>query len=183
MLKGPAGFGLIMNVTMNLLLGLVLSVVVLTVIQGAPGNEGLPIFTPVSYLVAVIQATIVGVFVGDLLPALQWGQKLVGALHVKNRVGAHFITSLVLAFVMATCITFICMFLNNFQTGGMGMVVGAWLMIYPPALVCAYPLVLVSLPLVMKMAVSISGFNPAVDHAPEMPGEFMPEEKDSVARA
>lgn len=181
MLKGPAGFGLIMNVTMNLILGLVLSVVVLSIIQGIPGNEELPIFTPISYFVAVIQATIVGVFVGDLLPALQWGQKLAGAFHIKNKIGAHFITSLVLAFVMATCITFICMFLNNFQTGGMGMVVGAWLMIYPPALICAYPLVLISLPFVMKMAVSISGFNPAVDPAPEMPGEFMPVENEPAA--
>ena len=176
MLKGPAGFGLIMNVTMNLILGLVLSVVVLMVIQGAPGNEGLPIFTPVSYFVAVVQATIVGVFIGDIFPALQWGQKLAGALHIKNKVGAHFVTCLVLAFVMATCITFVCMFLNNFQTGGMGMVVGAWLMIYPPALICAYPIVLASLPLVMAMATRISGFDPRVDAAPEMPGEFMPEE-------
>lgn len=170
-LKGPAGFGLIMNMTMNLILGLVLSVVVLSTIQGLPGNEGLPIFTPVSFFVGAVQAMIVGVFVGDLFPALQWGQKLAGALHVKNKVGAHFIVSLVLAFVMATCITFLCMFLNNFQTGGMQMVIGGWLAIYPVTLGCAYPLVLVALPLVMKMATSISGFNPATAHAPEMPGD------------
>ncbi len=175
MLKGPAGFGLIMNVTMNLILGLVLSVVVLTIMQGVPGNEEIPIFTPISYLVAVIQATIVGVFVGDLLPALQWGQKLAGSLHVKNKIGVHFITSFVLAFVMATSITFICMFLNNFQTGGIEMVVSAWFLIWLPALICAYPLVLITLPLIMKMASSISGFNPAVDHSPEMLGEFIPE--------
>lgn len=175
MLKGPAGFGLIMNVTMNLILGLVLSVVVLATIQGLPGNEGLPIFTPVSYFVAVLQATIVGVFVGDIFPALQWGQKLAGAFHVKNKVGAHLITSLVLALVMATCITFLCMFLNNFQTGGMPIVVGAWLAIYPPALACAYPLVLVSLPLVMKMATRISGFDPAAMHAPEAPSDLAPQ--------
>lgn len=175
MLKGPAGFGLIMNIVMNLILGLVLSVVVLATIQGLPGNEGLPIFTPVSYFAAVVQATIVGVFIGDIFPALQWGQKLAGAFHIKNKVGAHFITSLVLAFVMATCITFVCMFLNNFQTGGMEAVVGTWLIIWPPALIGAYPLVLIALPLVMKMATAISGFNPATDHAPEMPGEFMPE--------
>lgn len=171
MLKGPAGFGLMMNVTMNLILGLVLTAVILMTIQNLPGNEALPILTPASYFAGVVQAAIVGVFVGDLLPALQWGQKLAGALHVKNKVGAHFIASLVLAFVMATCISFICMFLNNFQTGGIGMVVGMWLMIYPIALVCAYPIVLITLPLVMKAAVSISDFDPAKAHAP-MSGEL-----------
>lgn len=76
---------------------------------------------------------------------------------------------------MATCITFLCMFLNNFQTGGMGMVIGAWLAIYPLALACAYPLVLITLPLVMKMASSISGFNPMAAHAPEAANDLVPE--------
>lgn len=44
--KGPGGFGRIVNGIMNLIMCAVLSAYVLFTVQNIPGNEALPIFTP-----------------------------------------------------------------------------------------------------------------------------------------
>ncbi len=164
--KGPAGFGRIVNALMNLIMCAVLSAYVLWSVQNVPGNEGLPIFTPIAFFVSWVDSFCVGMFIGDFVPGLAWGNKLADALHVKNKVGRHFVSVLVLAFVMITSISFICTWINNVAAGGMAAVVQSWLMVYPFLLCSGYVVELVSLPICMKAARAISGFDPAAAPAP-----------------
>ena len=47
------------------------------------------------------------------------------------------------------------------QVGGMAAVIASWTMVYPFLLVSGYVIELISLPLAMKAAKAISGFDPA----------------------
>ena len=158
-LKGPGGFGRIVNFTMNVILGIMLSFYVLWTVQGIPGNEGLPLLTPVGFFVSLAQSMAVGYLVSDLFPAYSWGEALARIMHAKG-VFAHVIASTVLGFVMATCISFILMWVNNIQLSGIEGVLALWTMVYPMILVGAIVLVAAFLPPVKKLAAAISGFNP-----------------------
>lgn len=164
--KGPGGFGRIVNCIMNIVMCAILSFYVLWTVQNAPGNEQLPILTPLGFFVSFVESFCVGMFVGDFVPALSWGQKLAGTMKAKGIV-SHFISVAVLAFVMITAISFICTWLNNVQTGGMLGTVTSWLAVYPVLLGAGYVAQLVTLPLAMKAATAISGFNPKA--APSKP--------------
>jgi hypothetical protein len=114
--KGPGGFGRIVNIIMNLAMCSVLSFYVLFTVQNIPGNEMIPILTPLGFFVSLVMSFGIGMLVGDLVPAMNWGIRLTQALHINNRVAAHFISVAVLAFVMITAISFICTWINNVQT-------------------------------------------------------------------
>lgn len=73
----------------------------------------------------------------------------------------------VLALVMVTSISFICTWLNNVQTGGMAGTIASWTMVYPFLIASGYIVELISLPLAMKAATAISGFDPKAAPAPE----------------
>lgn len=158
-LKGPGGFGRIINFTMNIILGIMLSFYVLWTVQGIPGNEGLPILTPIGFFVSLAQSMAVGYLVSDLFPAYSWGEALARIVHAKGAV-VHAIASTVLGFVMATCISFILMWVNNIQPLGIEGVLALWTTVYPVILVGAIVLVFACLPPVKKLAAAISGFNP-----------------------
>lgn len=159
--KGPGGFGRIVNGIMNLIMCTILSLYVLWTVQNIPGNEALPIFTPIGFFVSLVTSFCVGMFVGDFVPALAWGQKLAAALHVRNKVGAHFISVAILAFVMITSISYICTWINNVQQVGWDGTWAAWIMVYPFLLASGYVVELITLPIAMKIAAAISGFDPA----------------------
>lgn len=159
--KGPGGFGRIVNGIMNLIMCAVLSAYVLFTVQNIPGNEALPIFTPLGFFVSWVDSFCVGMFIGDFVPGLAWGNKLADALHATGKVARHFISVAVLAFVMITSISFVCTWMNNVQVGGMAAVIASWTMVYPFLLVSGYVIELISLPLAMKAAKAISGFDPA----------------------
>lgn len=165
-LKGPGGFGRIVNCIMNIIMCLLLSLYVLWTVQNIPGNEALPILTPLALLVEFVKSFAVGMFIGDFIPALGWGQKLAGALKLKG-VAAYFVSVAVLCFVMVTCISFICTWIANVQTAGMAGVWASWLMVYPVLLGGGYIVQLISLKPAMKAAAAISGFDPAA--APPAP--------------
>lgn len=164
--KGPAGFGRVIGIVLNTVMCAILSIYVLWVVQNIPGNENLPILTPLGFLVSFIESFAVGYIVGDLIPALSWGQKLAGAIKAKG-LAAHFVSVAILALVMVTCISFICMFTTNVQTLGMAGVIGLWSMIYPVLLIAGYIALLISVPIAMKIAKAVSGFDPTA--APPAP--------------
>lgn len=83
--KGPGGFGRIVNGVMNIIMCAILSFYVLWTVQNLPGNEALPILTPLGFFVSWIESFCVGMFIGDFVPGLAWGQKLAAALKIKKR--------------------------------------------------------------------------------------------------
>jgi hypothetical protein len=159
--KGPIGFGRIVNICMNIVMCAALSFYVLFTVQNIPGNEMLPILTPLGFFVSFVQSFAVGMTVGDLVPAIAWGNKLAAAMRVTNRVATHLISVVVLALVMVTSISFICTWLTNVQTMGMEGVMASWLMVYPVLLVGGYVILATFLIPAMKLAAAISGFDPA----------------------
>jgi hypothetical protein len=168
--KGPAGFGRIVNGIMNIIMCSVLSFYVLWTMQNIPGNEALPILTPIGFFVSLVTSFCVGEFVGDHVPAMAWGTKLAHAMHIKNRVAVHLIAVVILAIVMVTSISFVCTWINNVQTpGGMGAVIASWLMVYPVLLGAGYVVLAAFLPPVMKMATAVSGFDPTKAPPPPPP--------------
>jgi hypothetical protein len=160
MLKGPGGFQKIVNGSMNIAIGICMSVVILAIMQGRPELAGIPVLTPVAVLQSVVLSFCVGYTGGDLVPAMTWGQRLIGVLHIKNRVVMHIITSVVLGTCMAVVITFVCAFINNITTQGMAGVIGFFLSFIPIIIGIAVLIVLILLAPVMKMASAISGFDP-----------------------
>lgn len=159
-MKGPAWYGRIVNCIMNILMCALLATYVLWTVQNIPGNESLPILTPLSWFVSFIDSFFVGMFVGDFIPAFAWGQKLAGALKLKG-LPNYLVSVFVLAFVMVTSISFICTFISNVQTVGMAGVISTWLLVYPVLLGLGYLLQLCTLWAAFKIAAAISGFDPA----------------------
>lgn len=160
-MKGPAWYGRWVNCIMNIFMCALLATYVLFTVQNLPGNEGLPILTPMSWFVSFIDSFFVGMFIGDWIPAHAWGMKLAGALKIKNRIGQHFVSVAVLCFCMVTCVSFICTFISNVNTIGMEGVISTWTLVYPVLLGLGYVLQLITLPLAFKIATAISGSDPA----------------------
>lgn len=165
--KGPGGFGRIVNIIMNLILCSVLSVYVLWTVQNIPGNEMLPILTPLGFFVSLVSSFGVGYTIGDLVPGYQWGQALAAKLGVKSKIPAHLVASLIHDIVMVTLISFIMTWINNVQTIGMEGVIQSWLMVYPFLFVAAYLIIAIFLLPCFSLAAKISGFDP--NAAPPMP--------------
>lgn len=159
-MKGPAWYGRIVNCFMNILMCALLATYVLYTVQHIPGNEALPIFTPLSWFVSFIDSFFVGMFIGDWIPGFAWGQKLAGSLKLKGFAN-YAVSVAVLAFVMITSISFICTFISNVQTIGMAGVWASWTLVYPVLLGLGYVLQLCTLWLAFKIATAISGFDPA----------------------
>jgi hypothetical protein len=160
MLKGPGGFQKIVNGSMNIAIGICMSIAILAIMQSQPEFAGVSLFTPIAVLQSVVLSFCVGYTGGDLVPAMVWGQRLVGALRIKNRIGIHIVTSVVLGTCMAVVITFVCAFINNIVAQGMAGVIGFFLSFIPIIIGIAVLIVLILLAPVMKMASTISGFDP-----------------------
>ncbi len=169
--KGPGGYGRIVNGIMNVILCAVLSFYVLWTVQNIPGNEMIPILTPLGFFVSWVSSFCVGEFIGDHVPAMAWGQALCRALHIKNKIATHFISVAVLAFVMITSISFICTWINNIQTAGWDGTIASWLMVYPFLLLSGYIIQLICLPICFKIAAAVSGFDPNKMPVPEGAGD------------
>lgn len=161
LMKGPVWFGRWVNCIMNILMCALLATYVLWTVQHVPGNESLPILTPLSWFVSFIDSFFIGMFIGDWIPALNWGNKLADALKLKGGFLRHIVSVAVLAVVMITCVSFLACYISNIQTLGWEGFVGTWTMVYPVLLILGFVLEAITLPLAFKMATAISGFDPA----------------------
>ena len=166
--KGPGGFGRIVNIIMNLILCSVLSFYVLYKVQTIPGNEALPILTPLGFFVSLVSSFAMGMLIGDLVPAYSWGQKVAGALGIKGKIPAHLVASLIHDLIMVTMISFIMTWINNVQQAGMEGVMASWFMVLPFLLVAGYLIIAVFLLPCFSLAAKLSGFDPnAAPPAPQ----------------
>ena len=158
--KGPGGFGRIVNIIMNLILCSILSVYVLWTVQNVPGNEALPILTPLGFAVSLVSSFAMGYLIGDLVPAYSWGQRLAAAIGAKRKIPNHLVASLFHDIVMVTLISFIMTWINNIQQAGLDGTIQAWLAVYPFLFVAGYLIIAICLLPCFSIASKISGFDP-----------------------
>lgn len=152
--KGPAGFQRIVYIVMNVVIGVVVTLCLNLLVTHEP-------IVFAGFLQSVVLSFFIGYCASDLVPAMAWGQKLAAKLGLVGGVGAHFVSSAVLAFFMGTIILFFCAFINVFAAAGMLAVLGFFASAYGVVLLAAYASILVFLPIGMKIARAISGFDPA----------------------
>jgi hypothetical protein len=160
-MKGPAGYGKILNLGMNVVICLGLSIYVLMMLQGRPEFVGVPVFTPIALVQSFVASFAVGYTCGDLIPAFSWGQKLTVVLRMRNKVGAYIIENIVLGFCFAITITFVISFINNIVSQGMAGVLGFFVAYVPGIIVVAIVLIMLFRIPLSKLATTISGFDPA----------------------
>ena len=159
MFKGPAGFGRIVNIVMNVLLCAALNYYVLWYNQQLLGPD-VPVLTLFGWFVSFVQSMFVGITFGDLVPGFAWGHKVAAALGVKNPTAAYVIACCVHALVLVSLISFICTWLASVQTAGMAGVIAGWNAIWPMAVLLGAIILILFMNPVMKMASKASGFDP-----------------------
>lgn len=152
--KGPAGFQRVIFIVMNVAIGILVSIALTVLIMQQP-------LTVMGIGISTLTSFFIGYAVSDLVPAMAWGQALAQKMGLKGGIGAHFVSSAVLAFFMGTFILLFMAFINVFPVAGFegaaGFFAGAYLLV----LAVAYAAILIFLPVAMKIAGAVSGFNPA----------------------
>ena len=113
-MKGPQGYALIINVAMNIILGVLITVCF--VLHASMAMIGVQFVTPALVAGTVISSFCVGFTAGTLVPAMPWGMKLAGLLKVKpGGLGMHVCCSVMLGLCMGVCIT-----IGNFLIADLG---------------------------------------------------------------
>jgi hypothetical protein len=164
-MKGPVGFGRIINLGMSVVVASLLTFTMTGIIQSQAPE--LPIFTLLTILQGLVTSIAVSYILGDLIPAMNWGIVLTRVLHIKNRIGQHFIISITLGLVFGICVLFLMSFINNInsQTGfggvfGFKAVLAFFIAFVPIIVPMAIAAILIFLIPLRRLAVAISGFNP-----------------------
>ena len=152
-MKGPVGFGRMVNLVMNIILGLCMSLIMLNA-AGAP-------MLPELIIEAWFASFCVGYAFGDVIPVASWGPALCGALKIRAHAAFYIINSIILGLYFGTIILFGNMLINNLPTAGWGAVFGGFVAFWPLVAVSAIILVLIFLWLAQLIAKAVSGFDPA----------------------
>lgn len=134
--------GKIINFSINVFLGIVLVLVGLIL----SGN-----LKPLMFMQSFVVSMGVGYLICDLIPAPQWGQKLVQALNIKNRFIGHLLSSAVGALVLITCISFFCQFV---AVGNLLFIV--WPKALPYLLASGYVVIVVFMPICEKIGMILT---------------------------
>ncbi len=149
-----ARFGTIINLFLNIILCVSLSCYVLS-------HNGL--LTLETFIVSFVSSFCIGYTIGDLVPGKMWGDKVAAALGLRaNSLVAHFVSTILLAFVMVTSISFLA---NLVALGVNEHMIRAWLSLYPILWLGGYLLLLIFLPIGIKIAAALtSGHTSGPDH-------------------
>ena len=158
--KGPAGFGRVMNIVMNIVLCSCFSTYALWAAQHVPANVDQPIFTPIGVFVSIVMSFCVGMTIADLFPSFLWGPKLADRIGLKG-IAAYALAVLIVTIVMVTAMSFRCTWMNNVQRGGMEVVMRSFISTYPVMFIGGYIIEFIITKPAMKLATAISGFDPA----------------------
>lgn len=134
--------GKIINFLINIFLGIVLVLVGLAL----SGN-----LKPLMFIQSFVVSMGVGYLICDLIPAPQWGQKLVQHLNIKNKLAGHLLSSAVGALVLITCISFFCQFV---AVGNLLFII--WPKALPYLLASGYVVIVVFMPICEKIALAVT---------------------------
>ena len=117
-MKGPIGFGRVVNIVMNIILGLCMSLVMLTA-------AGVPLL-PEIVIEAWFASFCIGYAFGDIIPVASWGPALCAKLNLRGGIGFYLINSVILGVYFGTIISFGNMLINNLPTLGWAAVFGGF---------------------------------------------------------
>lgn len=151
-MKGPIGFGRMVNLVMNIILGLCMTLVILKAV-GAP-------MLPDVIIESWFASFCIGYAFGDLIPIASAGPAICKAIKMNSPIGFYVINSIVLGLYFGTIILFGNALINNLPTMGWGAVFGFFVGFWPIVAVAAIVLVLIFLWLAQKIAAAVSGFDP-----------------------
>lgn len=166
-MKGPQGYATIVNIAMNVLLGLIISIAVLLYM-----GTFMPVpLTAEAVIGSTVSSFFVGFAVGMLLPIMDWAFAIIGALKVKNGFVQYLIIACTLGACMGVCITCGNAIISQIGVGGWPAVGGFIASFIGFIVLCAVALVIVFLKPVQIMAAKISGFDPAAAMQPDTEAE------------
>lgn len=152
-MKGPLGFGKMVNILMNLFVGFLVSIVVVVTI-GAP-------LLPNIVLQSWFCSFIIGYTFGDLVPIASLGPSICRKAGIRARGGVYVISSLCLGIYFGTVILLGMSIINNLSTAGWGAVFGFFGSMWIIVVVAAVVSVLLVFWLAQIIARGVSGFDPA----------------------
>ena len=155
-MKGPAGFGKIMNIMMNLILSVVIGLVVMSLLQKA----GLAVLTPLTLFTSCVTTFVTGYTIADLVPTLSWANAISRALHA-GKAASYVISCVIMGVVLGALICLVSGYIMNMSAGGWAAVTSFWSSFIVLIMCVATGVVLIIFAPVTKMAVAISGFDPA----------------------
>lgn len=159
-MKGPIGFGRLVNLVMNIILGICMSLVILVAV-GAP-------LLPEVVIEAWFASFCIGYAFGDIIPIASAAPAICRAIGTRSPIVLYIVSSIVLGLYFGTIILFGNALINNLPTMGWGAVFGFFVGYWPIVAVAAIVLVAIFLWLAQRIAAAISGFDPAkAAHAAE----------------
>lgn len=153
MLKGPVGYGRLVNIVMNGILGLCISIVMLASI-------GVPC-TPEALIQSWFSSFCIGYMLGDLVPIAQVPSRICQAMGTHSGAALYLMSALVLGLFFGTGILFGNAIIGCLPTMGWGGAIGFFVHYWTTVAVSAVVLVAVFLWLAQKIASTVSGFDPA----------------------
>ncbi|MBQ9003605.1 MAG: hypothetical protein IJ087_17300 [Eggerthellaceae bacterium] len=151
-MKGPVGFGKLVNLLMNLAMGLIVSIAVL-LSSGAPLND-------VTIVPAWLSSFVLGYAAGDIVPISKWCNSAAAHVSRGSRIIAHLIISLFMGIYFGMVILAGNSIINALP-GGDWLAVGSFFISnIVTVLVTAVVTVCIILQPMQIFAAKISGFNP-----------------------
>jgi hypothetical protein len=158
-MKGPEGFALFINIAMNVILGILLTICVDLSIQWRLGIE---FMTPEIVIGTVISSFCVGFTAGTLVPAMDWGMKISQLLKCKmGGFGQYLCCAVTLGACMGFCITFGNFLIADLGPKGFDGAMADIAFNLPVIMALAMVFVPIFLRPVQMLAAKVTGFDPA----------------------
>lgn len=159
MFKGPQGFALFVNIAMNIVLGIILTVFVYISIEM---RLGIQFMTLEAVVGTFISSFCVGFTAGTLVPAMDWGMKIAGLFKFKpGGVGFYLCCAVMLGLCMGVCITFGNFLIADLGTKGLSGAMSDIAFNLPVIIILAVIAVPIFLRPVQILGAKISGFYPS----------------------
>lgn len=155
-MKGPEGYGEIINIIMNIAMGLIITIAINCAICM---QVGMNIITVEAVCASWFSSFVIGYTVGELGDPMGWSMKLGHALKIKGSFVQHVLNSLVLGVYFGTIILFGNMLITNLPNGvgaWLGGFISWWLFVAVAAVISVF----VILKPVQSIASKLSGFDP-----------------------
>lgn len=163
--KGPAGFARLMNIFLNIILGIGIACILMGIMTK---QTGMQILTPFNVFCSLVVSFCVGYFVGDIYPGLIWGAKLAQKMHL-GKAGTYVVMCVVMGLGMGLFIGLGSGWISNITNNpdGIAAVLGFWKNFLWIIMLSAAVLATIFIGPFAKISEKIAGCNPLFGPRPE----------------